>query len=134
MKRLAAAIIDVGFIEIMVLILYCILISIWRLVRNVHISYLGSYSRNMLWVLYVLLFLCVSFSYFLVGMVCGKRRTAGKLFMGIQGENGPVKGKYTVVLALLKLLACILYPITILWFLFTGNMPYDFFRKHSTTV
>lgn len=125
MKRFVAAIIDIGFIEVVVLMLYCILISIWRSVRNIHISYLGSYSGNMLWVLYVLLFLGVGFLYFLVGMVCGKGRTLGKLFMGMQGENCREKSKNAVLLAMLKLLACILYPITILWFLFTGKMPYD---------
>ena len=130
MKRFTAAVVDVGLIGVATAIFYCVVISIWRALRNTHVTYMGSYSGKILFILYALLFLCAGILYFYFGMTLGKGKTVGKLLMQIQVEENQSNPKgYAFLIALLKALACIIYPITILWYFATGNMPYDFICK-----
>lgn len=126
MKRFTAAVVDVGLIGVTTVIFYCVVISIWRVLRNTHVTYMGSYSEKILFTLYALLFLCVGILYFYFGMTLGKGKTVGKLLMQIQvEENHRNPKRYAFLIALFKALASIIYPITILWYFATGNMPYD---------
>lgn len=126
MKRILAALIDAGVVEVLTILFYSVAITVWRAVRNHHMAYMGSYSYRMVLGLYPMVFLVVGFLYFYLFSAFGSRRTLGKRIFRMPGEEERYKGKgHLCVVTACKLLACMLYPLTILWFCFFGKMPYD---------
>ena len=80
MRRFCAAVIDVILMEGIGMILFCVIISIWRICRNNTMQYMGSYSGR--WLLYVqiLTLFLVNILYFFFFLWKKKGRTIGNVF------------------------------------------------------
>lgn len=130
MKRFAAAVIDAFLLGTAGKIVYCVVISIMRICRNLAMEYMGSYSGIMLAIVYLLVLLLVDFTYFFFfewkrnGQSIGK--TVVKMKMEAQAAI-PVWKK--AVIAGIKTLACFLYPLTIGYYFYFNKMPYDKMRR-----
>lgn len=109
--------------------LYCIMVSISDRVYNRVICitttrYLG--KAVYLLVLYIVIMLCVHFLYFFVSERRGN--SVGKRMVKYKIAYEKADGRQAAIVALCKTVACVLYVITFLYFLFTGKMPYDGIR------
>ena len=135
MRRFCAAVIDVILMEGIGMILFCVIISIWRICRNNTMQYMGSYSGR--WLLYVqiLTLFLVNILYFFFFLWKKKGRTIGKWILKIpkmEREFIPV-GK-CLFEAFLKTIACFLYPVTIGYYFYFDQMPYDCFFSTKTKI
>lgn len=130
MKRFVAAIIDANLLEAASIIVYCIVISIMRLGRNLTMEYMGSYPKLLVVIVYILVLALVHFAYF---FFCEWKRNGQSIGKGIvkikmeEQEAVPIWKKAAI--AGLKVIACFLYPITIGYYLCFDKMPYDKLRK-----
>ena len=114
MKRLCAAIIDVILAEGIGTILFCVILSIWRICRNHTMQYMGSYSGLGLLGVQLLSLFLANILYFFFFLLKKKGRTIGKCILKIpkmEREFIPV-GK-CMFEAFLKTIACFLYTVTI---------------------
>ncbi len=130
MKRFMAAVIDVNLLQIANIIVYCIVISSLRICRNFTMEYMGSYSKWMLVIVYILVLILVDFAYFFFCEWKGKGQSIGKSIVRIKMEGQEAVSIWKkVAIAGIKVVACLLYPITIGYYLYFDKMPYDKLRK-----
>ncbi len=135
MRRSISAVIDVFIIRLMTVVLYCMTVSISDKVYNRVICittkrYLG--KAVYLIVLYIIIMLCAHFLYFFVGE--RKGNSIGKQIAKYKVAYGKVENRQAAIVALCKTVACILYVITFLYFLFAGKMPYDKVRVDEKSI
>lgn len=137
-KRGISAVIDVCIIRLMTIVTYCMTVSISGAVHNRGI-YITSkrYVRTAVYLilLYVVVMLCIHFLYFFVSEKKGN--SIGKKLARYE-SLGKTESRQAARVALCKTGACVLYVVTVLYFLFTGKMPYDKVRRgekpHETVV
>lgn len=129
MKRIIAAIIDIIIIYFINNIIYDLMITVWRFIRNYTYEYLGSYSRYWIIALYAVAFVISMFVYYGCLEIRLKKKSFGKRIVKYeQGTDEEAKDIRTVLVHIgFRVLAVFLYPITLLYFLFTGKMIYDRF-------
>lgn len=126
MKRFCAAVIDVILAEGIGTILFCVILSIWRVCRNHTMQYMGSYSGLGLLGAQLLSLFLANILYFFLFQWKKNGRTVGKWLLRIPqpgSESMPV-GK-CLLRALFKTIACFLYPVTIGYYLYFDRMPYE---------
>lgn len=128
-KRGISAVLDVFIIRLMTIVTYCVTVSISSVVHN-RVIYITTkrYIRTAVYLilLYIVVMLCIHFLYF---FVCEKEgNSIGKKLARYEGP-GKTESRQAVRVALCKTGACVLYVVTVLYFLFTGNMPYDKVRR-----
>lgn len=132
MKRFAAAVIDVLLIEIISTVVYCVVLSIWRICRNAAMRYMGSSSRVWLLVVYIIILACVNFVYFFFFERKKNGGSVGKCIMRMKKQENVEKSiGNSLLIAGLKTIACFLYPITIGYYFYFYRMPYDGLRKEE---
>ncbi len=83
MKRLCAAIIDVILAEGIGTILFCVILSIWRICRNHTMQYMGSYSGLGLLGVQLLSLFLANILYFFLFLWKRNGRTVGKRLLRI---------------------------------------------------
>lgn len=130
MKRFVAAVIDVNLLEVASVIIYCMVISILRICRNLVMRYMGSYSTLQLLIVYLLVLTLVHFGYFFYCEWKKDGQSIGKSIVRIRmekQENVSVWRKAAI--AGIKTIACFLYPITVGYYFYFDKMPYDKMRK-----
>lgn len=122
MKRLVAAIIDVFICFILMSILRFSLATVQKILLNIHGIYRSfTYYVPDLWV--VIIFLSVLFCYYTFSSRKGGICT-GKKIMGIKVKEK--RGNLSNVLHILFRIAAItLSPLTLIYYLVIGEMPYD---------
>lgn len=130
MKRSIAAVIDVFIIRLMTTVAYCMMVSISDAVYNRTICltakrYVGKSVYLVL--LYIVVMMCIHFLYFFVSEIKGK--SIGKRLVKYEPNYGKSEVGEAVKISLFKTGACVLYVVTVVYFLFTGNMPYDKVRR-----
>ena len=119
MKRLCAAIIDVILAEGIGTILFCVILSIWRICRNHTMQYMGSYSGLGLLGVQLLSLFLANILYFFLFLWKRNGRTVGKRLLRIpKPESEPMPVGKCLLRALFKTIACFLYPVII--FILTG--------------
>lgn len=122
--------VDVFIIRLMTIVTYCITVSISGVVHNktIHIM-----AKRYVWddiyliLLYIVVMLCIHFLYFFVSETEGS--SIGKKLAKYEPVYGKAEARQAVYIALCKTRACVLYVVTVAWFLFTGEMPYDKVRE-----
>lgn len=128
-KRSISAVVDVFIIRLMTIVTYCVTVSILSAVhRGICITtkrYIGKMVYLIL--LYIVVMLCIHFLYFFVSEKKGN--SIGKKLAKYEPAYGKTGGRQDVRVALCKTGACVLYVVTVLYFLFTGKMPYDKVRR-----
>lgn len=129
-KRSISAVIDVVIIRFMTIVTYCMMVSISYTVHNRGIFIR---TKRFIWnevhliLLYIVVMLCIHFLYFFVSEQKGN--SIGKKLAKYEPVYGKTESRQAVRVALCKTGACVLYVVTVLYFLFTGNMPYDKVRS-----
>lgn len=129
-KRSISAVVDVLTIRIITIVTYCITVSISRTVHS-RVIYIA--SKRYLWktvyliLLYIVVMLCIHFLYFFVSEKKGN--SIGKKLAKYEPTYGKTGNRQALRVALCKTGACVLYVVTVLYFLFTGKMPYDKVRS-----
>lgn len=132
LERGISAAVDVFFIRFLTVAVYCRIVSILHSVCNRKIYYaewrfLG--RTVYLVVLYIVVMLCVHFLYFYLSEWVGT--SFGKELAGYETAYGGAENRQAALVALCKTGACVLYIVTVPYFLFTGNMPYDKIRREN---
>lgn len=134
-KRSISAVIDVFFMRFLTVILYCVTVSISHLVCNRTVYYAaGRFRRRAVYliVLYVVVMLCIHFLYFFLSERAGA--SVGKKLIRYEPGYGKAENRQAALVALCKTGACVLYIVTVPYFLFTGKMPYDKTRRGNVGV
>lgn len=130
MKRFVAAVIDANLLEVASIIVYCIVISIMRIGRNLTMEYMGSYPKLMVVIVYIIVLALVYFAYFFFCEWKRNGQSIGKSIVRIKMEEQKAVSVWRkAAIAGLKVAACFLYPITMGYYLFFDKMPYDKLRK-----
>ncbi len=128
-KRSISAVIDVFFMRLITVVMYCMTVSISHTIHNRSICITRDryiWKALHLVLLYIVVMLCVHFLYFFVSERMGS--SIGKRLVRYDPAYGKADNRQAALVALCKTGACVLYVITLLYFLFTGNMPYDKIR------
>lgn len=125
-QRSISAVIDVFIIRLITMVAYCITVSISGVVHNRVIritakKHIGDGIYLIL--LYIVVMLCIHFLYFFVSEKAGN--SIGKKLAKYKPVYGKAESRQAVRVALCKTGACVLYVVTVPYFLFTGKMPYD---------
>lgn len=134
-RRSISAVIDVFIIRLMTIVTYCITVSISSAVHS-RVIYIT--SKRYLWktvyliLLYIVVMLCIHFLYFFVSEKKGN--SIGKKLAKYQSAYSKTGNRQALRVALCKTGACVLYVVTILYFLFTGKMPYDKVRRGDKSM
>lgn len=134
-ERSISAVIDVFFMRFLTVIMYCVTVSISHLVCNGTVHYAaGRFRRRAVYlvVLYIAVMLCVHFLYFFLSERAGT--SVGKKLARYESGYGKAENRQAALMALCKTGACVLYIVTVPYFLFTGNMPYDKIRRGNAGV
>ena len=129
-KRSISAAIDAFFVRILTVVVYCMTVSISHLVCNRIIYYdAGRLIKRAVYlvVLYIVVMLCVYFLYFFLSEQKGT--SLGKKLAKYETDYGRADNRQAALVALCKTGACVLYIVTVSYFYFTGNMPYDKIRR-----
>ena len=122
MKRLCAAIIDVILAEGIGTILFCVILSIWRICRNHTMQYMGSYSGLGLLGVQLLSLFLANILYFFLSLW---KRNGKRLLRIPKPESEPMPVGKCLLRALFKTIACFLYPVTIGYYFYFNRMPYE---------
>ena len=134
-ERSFSAVVDVFVMRFMTVIMYCVTVSISHLVCNRTVYYAAERFRRRavyLVVLYIVVMLCVHFLYFFLGERTGA--SVGKKLVRYESGYGKAETRQAALVALCKTGACVLYIVTVPYFLFTGKMPYDKIRREDEGV
>lgn len=132
MRRLGAAIIDYMISYLLNILLFCMIVSTWRLLRVIFGGEWNSYFGLML--LLALVSFCISnmvYSIFFDTVFHG--HTPGKKLVGYNGLGENEKEHDWIIKhAICRTISSILYPITAAFYLRDLRMPYDrFLEKHA---
>lgn len=125
-QRSISAVVDVFIIRFMTSVTYCITVSISSAVHNRMIHIIGKrYIWDIIYLifLYIVVMLCMHFLYFFISEKRGN--SIGKKMAKYEPVYGKAESRQAVCVALCKTGACVLYLVTVPYFLFTGKMPYD---------
>lgn len=125
-KRSISAVVDVFIIRLMTMVTYCISVSISGTVHNRVIYIIGKrYVWDVIYLilLYIVVMLCMHFLYFFISEKRGN--SIGKKVAKYEPVYGKAENRQAACVALCKTGACVLYVVTVAYFLFTGKMPYD---------
>lgn len=131
-KRSVSAMVDIFIIRFMTIVTYCITVSISGAVHNKVIHIMGKryiWDAIYLILLYIADMLCIHFLYFFVSEKRGN--SIGKKLAKYEPVYGKAESRKAVCVALCKTGACVLYVVTVPYFLFTGKMPYDKVRNRT---
>lgn len=126
MRRLAAAGIDYMLSYMMSVVVYCIMISTWKMFRIIMGREFDKHSFILVVLLFFLsyIFTNVVYSIFFDRVFHGN--TPGKRIAGYQMyETGDKDRKWVLRHAIARTVASILYVITAVYYIFTYKMPYD---------
>ena len=130
LERSISALIDVFLIRLLTVIMYCVTVSILHLLcdRTIYYAERRFLGRTVyLVLLYIVVMLCVHFLYF---FLCERAGTSiGKKLAWHAPDYGKAVNRQAALVALCKTGACVLYIVTVSYFYFTGNMPYDKIRR-----
>ena len=127
MRRLGAAGIDFVITYIFSAVVYCIMISFWKMIRTMRGADMGDYSRLLVILLFFISYIrpnviySVFFDSIFQGNTFGKRIAGYKAYVRAHGENK----KWIFKHALLKTGASMAYVFTVLYYICTFRMPYD---------
>lgn len=135
LKRSISALIDVLLIRFLTVIMYLVTVSILHWVCNRTIYYVeGRFIRRAAYlvVLYIVVMLCLHFLYFFLSERAGT--SIGKEMAAYEPGYGKAENRQAALVALCKTGACVLYIVTVPYFLFTENMPYDKIRRGNVGV
>lgn len=133
MRRYLAAGIDFIISYVVSIIVYCMIISAWKMIRILTNPEIRSYSQIMVMVLFPLAFIFVNIIYTVIfdKVFCG--RTPGKKLLGskdFERYGGQLEDwKWVLKHSLLRTLAALFYVITALYYLKYFCMPYDRFLE-----
>ena len=135
LERGISALIDVFLIRLLTVIMYGVTVSVLHLVCNRTIYYaerrfLGRTVYLVL--LYIVIMLCVHFLYFFLSERAGT--SIGKKLAWYTPTYGKAENRQAALVALCKTGACVLYIVTVPYFLITGKMPYDKVRRANVGV
>lgn len=122
--------IDVYFMRFLTVVMYCVTVSISHLVCNRTIYYSTGRFRGRavyLVVLYIIVMLCVHFLYFFLSE--RKGTSLGKKLAKNEMNYERVDKRQAALVSLCKTVACVLYLVTVLYFLIKKKMPYDKIRQ-----
>lgn len=135
LERSISALIDVFLIRFLTVIMYLVTVSILHLVYNRTIYYAERrfLGRSVyLVLLYIVVMLCVHFLYFFLGERAST--SIGKKLVWYAPAYGKAENRQAALVALFKTGACVLYIVTVPYFLLTGKMPYDKVRRGNVGV
>ena len=120
MKRFCAAVIDVILAEGIGTILFCVILSIWRVCRNHTMQYMGSYSGLGLLGVQLLALFLTNILYFFLFQWKRNGRTVGKWLLRIpKPESEPMPVGKCLLRSLFKTISCIRLRLVII-FILTG--------------
>lgn len=127
MRRLGAAGIDFAITYIFSVVVYCMMISFWKMIRTMRGADMGDYSRLLVILLFFISYILtnviysVFFDCIFQGNTFEKRIAGYKAYVRAHGENR----KWILKHALLKTGASMVYVFTVLYYICTFRMPYD---------
>ena len=130
LKRSISALIDVYFIRFLTVAVYCVTVSISHLVCNKTIYYAaGRFIRRAVYLvaLYIVVMLCTHFLYFFLSEWRGT--SLGKRLTKYETDYERAENRQAALVALCKTGACVLYLVTVPYFLIKKKMPYDKIRR-----
>lgn len=126
MRRLAAAGIDYMISYVLSVVVYCIMISTWKMLRIIMGRDFDKHSFILVILLFPLAYIVMNvvYSMFFDGVFHGN--TPGKRIAGYQMyATGDRSRKWILKHALLRTAASVLYVITAVYYIATYKMPYD---------
>ena len=127
MRRLGAAGIDFLITYVFSVIVYCMMISFWKMIRTMRGADMGNYSRLLVVLLFFISYILTNVIYSVFfdsvfrGNTFGKRIVGYKIYVREYKENR----NWILKHALLKTGASMVYIITVLYYICTFRMPYD---------
>lgn len=129
MRRYLAAGIDFIINYVIGIIVYYMIISVWKWIRILNGPEIRSYPRIIVMVLFPLIFILINMIYTVIfdsvfcGLTPGKRVLGCKVYEGHGSQMAD--WKWIQKHALLRSLAALFYVITALYYLKHLRMPYD---------
>lgn len=127
MRRLGAAGIDFLITYVFSVIVYCMMISFWKMIRTLRGAAMGNYSRLLVVLLFFISYILtnviysVFFDCLFQGNTLGKKMAGYRICVREHKENR----NWILKHALLKTGASMVYIITVLYYICTFRMPYD---------
>ncbi len=126
MRRLAAAGIDYMLSYMMSVVVYCIMISTWKMLRIIMGREFDKHSFILVVLLFFLSYIFTNVVYSIFFDRAFHGNTPGKRIAGYQMyETGDKDRKWVLRHAIARTVASILYVITAVYYIFTYKMPYD---------
>lgn len=127
MRRLVAAGIDFLISYVFSVIVYCMMISFWKMVRTMRGADMGNYSRLLVILLFFISYILTNVIYSVFfdsvfqGNTLGKKVAEYKVCVIEHKKNR----NWILKHAVLRTVASMLYTITALYYICTFKMPYD---------
>lgn len=126
MRRLAAAGIDYMISYVLSVVVYCIMISTWKMLRIIMGRDFDKHSFILVILLFPLAYIVMNVVYSMFFDRVFHGNTPGKRIAGYQMyETGDKDRKWILRHAIARTVASILYAITAVYYIFTYKMPYD---------
>ena len=126
-KRVMAAGIDMHIVFLMNIVVYGLAVTVWRIGRDYFYDYIGSYSIGWTVLLYTVSYTASMFLYYAFLEMVLRKKSVGKYIVRYGSPiYAEVGSREEIILHIwFRVISCFLYPVTILYFLFTGRMIYD---------
>jgi len=128
MKRFWAAAVDFIFSFMLNMVLFCLIISCWKLLRVcAGVDWHNNVGLSWIVLLFLVSFFLVSFLYSVIFDYVCKGKTPGKMIMGcnVYSDMNVKNFKWIIKHALFRSVASLFYMITVLYYFFTNEMIYD---------
>lgn len=126
-RRAMAAWIDIHIVFLLNIVVYGLVVTVWRISRNYFYAYIGSCPQALLAALYVMTYAVSMFGYFWFLEIVLKKKTLGKFFAKYKPPAYTELYDRDMILLHIccRIIACLIYPVTIIYLMFTGRMIYD---------
>ena len=126
-RRILAAWLDMHIVFLLNIVVYGLVITLWRFSKNYFYAYIGSCSQYLVFAVYIVTYTASMFGYYWVLEIVLKKRSLGKFFAKYKAAvSMELYDRDKILLHICcRIIACLVYPVTILYLMFTGRMIYD---------
>ena len=126
-RRILAAWLDMHIVFLLNIVVYGLVITLWRFSKNYFYAYIGSCSQYLVFAVDIVTYTASMFGYYWVLEIVLKKRSLGKFFAKYKAAvSMELYDRDKILLHICcRIIACLVYPVTILYLMFTGRMIYD---------
>ena len=124
-RRILAAWLDMHIVFLLNIVVYGLVITLWRFSKNYFYAYIGSCSQYLVFAVYIVTYTASMFGYYWVLEIVLKKRSLGKFFAKYKAAvSMELYDRDKILLHICcRIIACLVYPVTILYLMFKTDLP-----------